>query len=249
MTSARDHGTQRTNFGVNPPLNPATLWAPGASEPSWCGRRTNVPRSWIGASRRCERAQRRPAMPRSLCRLPQRVRVLTCQSWSFSRLPGDRGQDARVARYAGQIGSVSGMFNRAVFEWTVHADETVKLDLAAIADCSLRPHKLFPIRSLIEPHRRSHLTKQWRRSRKLRPALSQTWADSHQREMYDEEFYKCQHIPFSRVRCRRDRCRRHAAGVRPIPRSHRQHDAVLLRRDRCAKSGLMVEGRRSRGRQ
>ena len=26
-------------------LNPATLSAPGASEPSWCGRRTNVPRS------------------------------------------------------------------------------------------------------------------------------------------------------------------------------------------------------------
>src|SRR6202035_2401156 len=110
------------------------------------------------------------------------------------------------------------MFNRGDFEWTVHEDETVKHDLAAetSSDCSLRPHKLFPIRSLIEPHRRSHLREQWRRSRKLRPALSQTWADSHQWEMYDEEFRKCQHLPFSRVSSGRDRYGRRGAGVRPV---------------------------------
>jgi hypothetical protein len=58
-----------------------------------------------------------------------------------------------------EIGSVSGLFNRRFFEWTVHADETVKHDVpeATSADCSLRPHKLFPNRSLIEQHWRLHL--------------------------------------------------------------------------------------------
>jgi hypothetical protein len=51
------------------------------------------------------------------------------------------------------------MFNRGILEWTVHAHETVKPDVteATGADCSLRRHKLFPIRSLIERHWRSHL--------------------------------------------------------------------------------------------
>jgi hypothetical protein len=52
-----------------------------------------------------------------------------------------------------------GFFNRGIFEWTVHEDETVKHDVPEeiSADCSLRQHKLFPIRSLIERHWRSHL--------------------------------------------------------------------------------------------
>jgi hypothetical protein len=51
------------------------------------------------------------------------------------------------------------MFNRGIFEWTVHQDATVKPEVpeAISADCSLRRHKLFPIRSLIERHWRSHL--------------------------------------------------------------------------------------------
>jgi hypothetical protein len=54
---------------------------------------------------------------------------------------------------------VSGFFNRGVFEWTVHEDETVERDVPeeASADCSLRQHKLFLIHSLIERHCRSHL--------------------------------------------------------------------------------------------
>jgi hypothetical protein len=54
---------------------------------------------------------------------------------------------------------VSGIFNRGIFEWTVHEDETVKHEVPEEmrADCSLRSHKLFPIRALIERHRRSHL--------------------------------------------------------------------------------------------
>jgi hypothetical protein len=60
---------------------------------------------------------------------------------------------------AWEIRSVSGFFNRGVFEWTVHEDETVERDVAEemSADCSLRPNKLFPIRRLIERHWRSHL--------------------------------------------------------------------------------------------
>jgi hypothetical protein len=54
---------------------------------------------------------------------------------------------------------VSGFFNRGIFEWTVHADETVEHDFpkGMSGDCSLRSHKLFPIRSLIERPWRSHL--------------------------------------------------------------------------------------------
>jgi hypothetical protein len=44
----------------------------------------------------------------------------------FLPLTGRSGRNARVALCPGEMGSVSGMFNRAVFEWTVHQDETVK---------------------------------------------------------------------------------------------------------------------------
>lgn len=58
-----------------------------------------------------------------------------------------------------EIGSVPGIFNREIFEWTVHEDETVKHDVPdeAGSDCSLRRNKLFPSRSLIERHLQSHL--------------------------------------------------------------------------------------------
>jgi hypothetical protein len=52
---------------------------------------------------------------------------------------------------------VSGIFNWGIFERTVHEDETVKRPQEIRADCSLRQHKLFPIRSLIERHCRAHL--------------------------------------------------------------------------------------------
>jgi hypothetical protein len=60
---------------------------------------------------------------------------------------------------AWEIRSVSGFFNRGFLAWTVHEDETVERDVPdeTSADCSLRRHKLFPIRSLIERHCRSHL--------------------------------------------------------------------------------------------
>jgi hypothetical protein len=63
------------------------------------------------------------------------------------------------------------VFNRGIFEWTVHEDEKVEIDVpeAISADCSLRPHKLFPIRSLIERHRRSHLNRKGGAARSCGP--------------------------------------------------------------------------------
>jgi hypothetical protein len=89
-----------------------------------------------------------------------------------------RGHDALAAGYAAQIGSAPGFFNRVIFEWTVHADETAKYDVPeeTSADCSLRAHKLFPIRPLIERHWRSHLQNHRRDSEKLRSAHPQTRA-------------------------------------------------------------------------
>jgi hypothetical protein len=152
---ARMAGAPR-HFVSGHPLNPATSSAPGASEPSWCGRRTNVPRSATGASRRCERTQPPPAMPRSPCRLPQRVRVLTCQSWSFSRLPGDRGTmpaSPSEREIVQRPEALIGKFLNGLFTKTKRSNVPEERS----ADCSLRRHKLFPIRSLIERHRRPHL--------------------------------------------------------------------------------------------
>ena len=66
---------------------------------------------------------------------------------------------------------MSAMFNRGVFEWTVHQDETVERNLAeeASSDCSLRRNKLFPSRSLIERHLQSHLKRQWRTAERSVP--------------------------------------------------------------------------------
>jgi hypothetical protein len=77
----------------------------------------------------------------------------------FLPLTGRPGHDARVADCAAQMGSLSEIFNRGIFEWTVHEDETVERGVPqeTSADCSLRPHKLFRFRSLIERHCRSHL--------------------------------------------------------------------------------------------
>jgi hypothetical protein len=73
-------------------------------------------------------------------------------------LAGRSGHHALFARRVAQISSASGFFNRGIFEWTVHEDETVKPAVPEKmgADCSLRRHNLFPIRSLIERQWRSH---------------------------------------------------------------------------------------------
>jgi hypothetical protein len=82
------------------------------------------------------------------------------------------GAGCLVVRSLPDISSGSGIFNRGVFEWTVHDGEMVEHDVPADigADCSLGPHRLFQIRSLIERHRRSHLETPGRGSWKLRSA-------------------------------------------------------------------------------
>ena len=143
-------------------------------------------------------------------------------------LKDDQGHHALVATW--QVRSVSGFlipeFLNGLFTKTKRSNLPSRRGISS--DCSLRQNKLFSIRSLIERQWRPQLSGSRRRSWELRSAGPQIRADNRQREMCDEDFCQCQQIPFSRVCSRRDRRRRHRAGSRPVPRSHRQYDAVLL---------------------